>query len=176
MKLLIVAALFVSTAIGPSMAQKPQKQAPKPVAIAEIEIKGLKLGMSFNAVAEAIAKSENGALTIGGVWMKGGSRPLIRYNDSDQMTSLYFQYEPDDFDAVIGAVKSKYPSTICENSKITNRMGAAFLQTECRLLAKSGYLTLSRYGGDITEGSLLLISNDALKSQSEERRKKDGDI
>lgn len=170
----IISAIVLTLAAGHSISA-PAKKLPVQPELQEIELKGIKLGMGFNAVADAI-NNAGGALTIGGVGMKGGVRPNAEYDDSDRMTSLYFSFTPDQFDDVIGAVKSKYPATKCSDSQIQTRMGASFTQTECRLSSVTGLMSIVRYSGSIDTGSLMLVSRSAIKEQSEKSKKKESDI
>ena len=176
-KLLIVAALVASTASGLSMAQKPQKQAAKPVVIVDIEIKGLKVGMEHKDFMQAMSESDAaGGFTIGGVLLTNYKKqPYVEFVD-DKVATLYFKFDSANFDAVFDAVKSKYPSIRCERSEIQNRMGASFQQIECQLSSINGLMTLSRYSGSISDGSIYMASRSRLDSSAKESEKKKSDI
>lgn len=173
----IISAVVLALAASQSMAQKPQKQAAKPVVIAEIEIKGLKVGMDHKDFMQAMSESDaSGGFTIGGVPLTNYKKqPYVEFVD-DKVATLYFKFDSVNFDSVFEAVKSKYPSTRCEKSEIQNRMGASFQQTECQLSSITGLMTLSRYSGSISDGSIYMASRSKLDSSAKESEKKKSDI
>lgn len=79
-----------------------------------LEIKGIRIGMTKDEVAEALGPLEE--FTIAGVKGKSPTNPLIlRYGEDGQLDELTFRFETG-FESVLDAVKSKYPTLKTDGS------------------------------------------------------------
>ncbi len=138
-----------------------------------IEIKGLRIGMTIGEVEKTIGPLPVRDFTIAGVRNKYSTFSPV-FHDG-KLDYFQFAFDPSAFDEVASAVKDKYPALFCQNTTITNAMGAVFKQTQCSLKDKLGSLLLSRYTGQITTSTLSLTSTRALNEFLEKRneRKKD---
>lgn len=152
-------------------------QAPTPVVVPVIEIKGIKFGMSKVEV-EAITGTYSAPkeFTIGGVSSKyKHSGPSTGYIN-DKLSRFMLIFEPSQFSQVRDAVESKYPALKCQPSEVKNRMGASFSQVECTLTSPDGNLSLNKYGSDITSGYLSMVTQEEVERFKRERQKKANDI
>ncbi len=149
----------------------------------EIEIKGLKLGMSKADVELKFGKVDNVALgkdgelyqfTIGGV--EGTYNHAKLEFHADKLDKVWFFFNADGFDAVRKAVASKYPALKCSGSTVSNTMGASFRQTECSLKNKIGTLELRRFVGDINTSVLTMTTHRNRKELMDKEKEKQGDI
>jgi hypothetical protein len=141
----------------------------------EIEIKGLRLGMTKQEVQKKIGRLPVDNFTIAGVQSKYGEFSPEFYHG--KLDSFTFFFDSSDFDQVLSAVKDKYPALICENTTITNAMGARFTQTVCNLRDKLGVLHLSRYlMSNITSSVLSLNSDRYLKDFTDKQNKLKKDL
>lgn len=107
-----------------------------------IEIKGIHLGMTKSEVTEQIGFDE---FTVGGIRSKyiyGSPLHLDFYEE--ELDEFIFFFHPSGFYQVLDAVKGKYPSLKCEDSKVQNAMGATFSQIKCEYSDSSAMLSLSR--------------------------------
>ena len=139
-----------------------------------IEIKGLSIGMP-KAEVEALFPSWAG-FTIAGVKSAEGFAPVARYHD-DKLDVFHFIFSAKDFDAVAEAVKEKYPSTECVDSKVSNAMGTTFRQTHCNITNDPlAVLRLSRFVKDVNTSMLTLTSMRFVKEGLEKRRERKKDI
>ncbi len=142
----------------------------------EIEIKGLKLGMSKADVESKFGEiSKSGFIyefTIGGI---EGKYLKLKFHE-DKLDDIYFSFNSDGFEAVRGAVASKYPALKCKNSTVENRMGASFVQVECNLNSDNAMFSLTRISGDIKTSMLTLGTRRALDEFIEKQKQKQGDI
>jgi hypothetical protein len=139
----------------------------------DIEIKGLRLGMTKQEVQKKIGRLPVLNFTIAGV--EGIDGPFSPEFYQGKLDSFVFLFDPRDFDEVLSAVKGKYPALTCENSTVTNAMNARFTQTQCNLRDKQGALQLSRYVLNISTSALSLVSDrhikDSLDKQDKKRKK-----
>ena len=139
-----------------------------------IEIKGLRIGMTKGEVEKKIGRLPVRDFTIAGARNK---YPTFSPEFHDGKLDLFgFFFDPDAFDEVVSAVKDKYPALICENTTVTNAMGAAFRQTQCLLRDELGTLRLSRYVNDIRTSALSLMSERKIKESLEKRNKREKDL
>lgn len=134
----------------------------------EIEIKGVKLGMPKNDAEYKLL-----GLTIGGVEAKDR---VTRSYYEDKLDRFLFVFESKSFDDVLGAVKGKFPDLKCEDSTVTNSMGAKFNQVDCFLNDQQGTMLLSRFFGDVTESMLAVTSHRWQNEIKAKDQKKRGDI
>jgi hypothetical protein len=116
-----------------------------------IEIKGLRIGMTEDEVEKKIGRLPVHDFTIAGIRNKypiSQSLGNVDFYDG-KLDYFLFVFNSSAFDEVVSAVKDKYPALICENTTVTNAMGAAFKQTKCTLKDELSLLLLSRYGSQI---------------------------
>lgn len=143
-----------------SLASMPKQNV---VSFHGIDIKGIYLGMTNDQVTEKIGASE---FTVAGIKSKYSNLHLD-FHDG-KLDQLIFFFHPTGFDNVLDAVKGKYPLLKCENSTVSNAMGASFPQTRCEFGDSESLLILSRVI-DIKTSALSLVSKRRLAE--EERRK-----
>ncbi len=140
----------------------------------EIEIKGLKLGMTRAEVEAKAGPLPLKNFTVAGVHSKYTSVNLEFHED--KLDYFVFFFDSDDFDSVLEAIKAKYPSFQCEKSTVTNRTGNSFTQVDCKLKDKLGFLHLSRFCNDINTSSLSLMSSRKIKELVTNRKKRKKDL
>lgn len=139
-----------------------------------IEIKGLYVGMTKAEVQEKFPTWKD--FTIAGVRSKHEHTPVnIKYRD-DKLDQFMFFFNSSSFETVLGAIKEKYPKTVCESTQVGNAMGATFDQIQCSLKDKESILQLSRYVSDIRTSVLSIMSNKSLEEQAEKAKQRKKDI
>lgn len=172
MKRVIITTIFGST-IGIATAQlRPPPDVP------EIEIKGVKLGMSKKAVEAIVgAPGKKGytPFTIGGVGTYNFDQPSFGYTDG-KFSNLMFLFKSEKFDDLKAAVSTKYPSLRCTQSEIQNRLGIKFQQVQCSLADKNGMLSLTKYSSQLDIGYLNFDSFEVIDRMLQKANKKVGDI
>ncbi len=138
-----------------------------------IEIKGLRLGMTKEEVEEKIGRLPVRDFTIAGVREEYGNFAPQFYDG--KLDSLHFFFDSRRFDHVVSAVNEKYPSFACKDNAVTNAMGATFTQTRCTLRDELGNLHMSRFTSDIRRSVLNLQSDrrDKELMEKDNRLKKD---
>ncbi len=95
------------------------------------------------------------SFTVAGVKSKYEDVSLEFY--AEKLDQLIFFFHPSGFERVIEAVKDKFPLVKCDNSTVSNAMGASFPQTHCELSDSDSLLTLVRVV-DIKTSALTLVS------------------
>jgi len=145
--------------------------------IKAIEIKGLRIGMTKEEIESTVGKLPLNNLTIAGVRGKDDdSTPVIIKFHEGVLDLFMFRFDPGYFDDILGAVKTKYPTIRCENSTVTNAMGASFKQVDCKLKDQSGSLSLIKFGSDIMTSRLSLISDRWFKETAGKQKEKQKDL
>jgi len=143
----------------------------------EIEIKGLRLGMTMAEVESKVGKLPLKNFTIAGVKGKyEDSNPVIIKFYEGKLDVFVFFFDANHFDDVLEAVKTKYPSLECAKSNVSNAMGASFDQVKCNLHDQSGSLSLSRFVSDIKTSALSLMSDRAIKETKDKQKEKRKDL
>jgi hypothetical protein len=139
-----------------------------------IEIKGLRMGMTKAEVKEKFPTWKD--FTIAGVRSRYEYTPVhIQYRD-EKLDQFMFFFNSSSFEAVLGAIKEKYPETVCESTQVGNAMGATFEQIRCSLSDNESVLQLSRYVSDIRTSVLSLVSKKSLEEQVEKAKQRKKDI
>lgn len=133
-----------------------------------LEIKGLRLGMSQFDVQDLHGQLPLRDFTIAGVRSKNSISPDFLNGRMERFT---FYFDSAEFDTVRPVVAERYPKMHCDNSVVSNSMGAKLRQTECFLKGSDGVLLLSRFVSDSTTSSLTMIANAVLERQ----KKKDSE-
>jgi len=114
----------------------------------DIDIKGLKLGMSRAEVAAVMPDPLR--FTIAGV--RPRYDPTTRYDASGKLDTFQWMFTPNNYEAVRDAFRAKYPDLKCTQSVVQNGFGATFPQESCRI----GDISIERYSGDSADvGSVL---------------------
>ena len=153
-KILSVITFFVLAFI-PGCNSSSDKSISK-VAIEAIEIKGIKLGMTAKDVSAVTLDSDE--ISIGGV--KG--YVMFDYDSDDKLEHMNFSFGSWGGNAVLNAVKSKYPTAIINRD------------TLYRIEDMNG-TTLSVGGGTLTLKSKSYVEKQS-KKDKEEREKRMNDI
>jgi len=142
-----------------------------------IEIKGLKIGMTKEEIERNVGKLPLNNITIAGVRGKyDDSGPVIIKFYEGKLDVFMFSFDPRYFDDILEAVKNKYPTIGCDNSVVTNAMGASFNQVSCRLKDQSGSLSLSKFSNNINTSTLSLISDRWIKETADKQKEKRKDL
>lgn len=103
------------------------------------------------------------------------SRLMPEFYD-DKLDNLFFFFKSDSFYQVHGAIMKKYPKLACENSTVTNRMGASFTQVKCSLSDKLGTLRLNLFSSDIDTSVLSLTSDRLVKEHRDKAKANNNDL
>ncbi|MCK9636860.1 MAG: hypothetical protein M0R41_11350 [Methylobacter tundripaludum] len=155
-----------------------------------LEIKGIKIGMTehdanyakidsqMKAIQSASERVAGLGFTIGGVRSKNDMLNDVDFTFRDEkLVMLTFIFKPDGFDRVIEAVKSKYPMLVCNESIVSNAMGASFHQIDCGVNDSQGNtLLITKFDDNIETSSLHLFSQRYLDEQEKKRSDKKKDI
>lgn len=163
-----------------------------PYSPSELEIKGIKIGMTehdanyakidsqMKAIQSASERERVAGLgfTIGGVRSKNDMLNDVDFTFRDEkLVMLTFIFKPDGFDMVIEAVKSKYPMLQCNESIVSNAMGASFHQIDCEVNdSKGNTLLITKFDGNIETSSLHLFSQRYLDELKKKRNDKKQDF
>jgi hypothetical protein len=95
--------------------------------------------------------------------------------DNGKLATVTGDFDPNIFDTLEEAFVSKYGKPHrAENSTVQNRMGAMFQQRELTWSGDVFTIFLHRYGGEVTEGLLVIESTPAVlerQKQAEEKKK-----
>lgn len=122
-----------------------------------LELKGIRLGMSQFEIQDL-----HGALPIRGLTIAGISSkyPISPDFLNGRMERFAFYFDSSEFDQMLVAVKKKYPAVACTNHRVSNAMGAGFVQTQCALESGEGTLSLSRFVSDVSTSALTLTARE----------------
>lgn len=143
--------------------------------IPKLNIKGLYIGMSKKAFDEKYEETNlvTKGFTVAGVQTKYSyNSPRVKFFE-DRLDSFLFYFDSDEFENVLLAVKNKYPSISCKDSKVNNKMGAVYDQIICREYDANAVLSIERFAGNLDTSSLSL---DSLRSIKEFKNKLDSNI
>lgn len=147
----------------------------KPI-IEEIEIKGIKLGMTKSEYAEVYKKNGGLKMTIGGAKNKYSSvDPNSDFVDG-KLDRFSFFFASNNYDGLISAIKDKYIDIKCEQSDIQTTAGVTYAQEICQMDDKLGKLIIAKYLSDIETSSLSLSSHASIEKSMQEEEKKKKDI
>lgn len=143
-------------------------------ASADVEIKGLKLGMTREEVQALHPAGTKGEIfTVAGVKSKYAHSNVEQYNSDGKVIAVMFFFDRDNFEQVFDAVKGKYPKMNCETSSVSNAMGATFQKIECR----HGSLKITNMVSDINTSLLSIVDAEhAIKAVNERRAQSRGDL
>ena len=141
-------------------------------AATEIEIKGVKVGIDATDYYNIVNYSKK--FTVAGVNGKDADTSTSVTFDNDKLDEFYFFFEPNDFNHVLNALKNKYPTIKCTNSKVINAFGASFNNIDCDLKDKTSYLSITKYM-DINTSALSIqsLKSIAKKTMNQKNRNKD---
>lgn len=139
----------------------------------ELEIKGIRLGMTETEVQEKMDSNLVGYITIAGVRSK---YPVGFEYYNGKLDHLTILFDSNEFETIAEAVKAKYPQIKCNTGKVTNGYGASFTQKFCELKGKTGELILFKFLDTIETSCLSLKSNRLIKQNSDEHNKKKKDL
>ena len=105
----------------------------------DIDIKGLKLGMS-QAEVQAVMPDPL-QFTIGGV--RPRHEPTTTYV-AGKLDLFQFDFPASNYEMVREAFRAKYPALACEQESVVTGLGAVLPNERCEL----GDLSIERYSGD----------------------------
>ena len=151
-------------------------QAQNPAEENEVEIKGIKIGMSKSDIDALLGDSNSPkSFSIAGINSKTPPAIFNRFIDG-KLSQFSFYFSAINFSLMQSAVKEKYPDLACETSEVKNRMGATFEQVRCKINYKSGELLLSKYSLDLNTSGLVMTSEEEREKFRLEMQKKKKDI
>ena len=146
----------------------------------DIDIKGLKIGMTFEEASKlfkfiqydkkSFARVQD-VTTFGGVNINFMS---VNF-ENDKVRDILITMKPDNFDTVIDALKEKYKMT-CVYSTIQNRMGAKFNQEKCNYIYNGVVLMADKYMNKTTESSIFVSNLPSDEDMKNEKEKAKNDI
>lgn len=141
------------------------KQADKYPEKKKINIKGYYLGMSKCEIDPEMIKVYS-KFTVAGV------ETTVHFFEfvDDKVSAFIVGFKENYFLKVFEALKNKYPGLKCENSEVSNRMGAKFEQISCNLFYSEGLLSINRYANNIEDSSISLISKKAVEKEKKNKR------
>lgn len=137
----------------------------------DIDIKGLKIGMSFEDASKLfkITKFDN----VYFAKLKNGKEATfassevkyiaLRFTDN-KITSIAVNLDSSDYSLFIAPLKDKYKSMKCESSIVQNKMGAKFNQEECFMTENDVRMHIEKYSDKITE-SYISVSKRPTKEE-----------
>jgi hypothetical protein len=170
MKSIWLILIILATFVPRSFAQESKISGP--TITQRIEIKGVMIGMTPEELEAKVGRMPIKNFTIGGV---EGNYDFKTNFHKGQLDRFLFFFHSSRFDELVAAVKGKYPELECENSTVSNRMGAKFQQTVCVLNDELTSLSITRFSGDVRTADLDMVSKreiqDRIKRAAE--RKKD---
>lgn len=142
----------------------------------EFEIKGIKLGMTEDELFSLIGNRINPReFSVAGVKAKTPPAIFDEFIDG-KLSSFTFLFPANSFYAVVIALKEKYHGIKCVESEVQNRMGAKFIQEDCKLSSLSGILTIQRYYMDLNTAVLKMRSHEILEKARKETEEKKKDV
>ena len=133
----------------------------------EIEIKGLRLGMTKTEIEKQFGPLPLNNFTIADV---SGKFPVRLEFYEGKLDELMFFFSAKSFNDVRQAVVSNYPELKCADSTVSDNMGASYKQVKCKLEDMLGMLKLDRYVRDTDTSALILMSH-RLSQELEKNRK-----
>jgi hypothetical protein len=151
------------------------------IAETEIEIKGIKIGMSQNDYEIIVPpqrffdednkpiRVKPSEFTIAEIPGKHVYSSAGATFEADKLDSFLFFFKSENFDKMLNAVKAKYPKLKCENSIVNNAFGATFKNINCYLKDKSGQFKLTKYV-DLETSSLSIRSHEYIKRTANKQK------
>lgn len=118
----------------------------------EIEIKGLKIGMSKDDVSKIYSITKSPSRDGDGYYLSqnsftiGGSKVFDTrvYFAEDKSDHIEIVLYSSSFENVLSALKDKYKDLKCVNSEIKNKLGNSFTQTICEIKDDKSSLQFKR--------------------------------
>lgn len=145
----------------------------------DIEMKGLKIGMTYEEVSK-LYKIDNWNFAT----MKNGKQPTLAGVEVNYMSlefknkklkNISFSFKSKDFHTVFEPIFEKYNDMKCNETKVQNSFGATFNQVECFMIyEKSTMLIYKLQPNDITRSYISIsepISNEDIKKRNENAKK-----
>lgn len=165
----------------------PQRPPIKPDAL---EFRGIYMGMTIDEVYSTIKKRDEVAQMMEKYLseqqikdkicpfyckdhydIKGKYTEVLFWFDQNLLTHITMSFSPDDYELYRDALIEKYgyPSNK-EQAIVQNLMGVKFNNEITSWTFKGGYITVKRYDGKVTEGSVFIGSSDYIKSLSDQTK------
>ena len=148
---------------------------------AELDIKGLKPGMSLEQIKELFpdfhcieADTTDADMVCDAPrYYAGANSEISVFLLDNKVMIIIVTFESGSFDDVISALKEKFgkPALILKNP-VQNMMGATFVNHSILWIKGDKHLTAKRYDSKITESSVMLSSVSSL-NRLEKGRKRD---
>lgn len=142
----------------------------------DIDIKGLKIGMSFEDASKLFKLSKSGNISF--ATNKDGTKPTFASKkidflglkfENNKIREIALKIQSDHYDTIIAPLKDKY-KMVCESSIIQNRMGAKFNQEECVFISNDVQMNVTKYSQNINESFILVskpLTNEELNKSNE---------
>lgn len=149
------------------------------------DFKGVEIGkfistedISNKLTAKCLDNKEQGGIYCRGDTTIVGYKAdvFITADKANIVQTINVTFEPDSFESIYTALKSKYGDGKIKISDISTAMGAQFKQAKAQWSTSSALMTLNKYNGKITEGSLLIVTKEHLEMIEEMMKKSKSDI
>lgn len=138
----------------------------------DINIKGIYIGMTKDEFNDKFANIDLNNFTIGGAPNKYAEQPLDpEYDKNNKLVRFVYFFHPNFFDDVKFALKNKYPALKCNNSSVSNAMGASFQQIICTIDDNISMLAIKRFAGDINTSGISISSKKFFNEESTKKLK-----
>ena len=145
------------------------------VAADHIDIKGFHLGV-MKIEADALKRQYAPIFTIGGVnIIVDDVTPFFHFDGNGNADTMLITLTNNSFDQIKDAVLTKYPSTKCVDSVVSNAMNAQFQQTICTYKTDTEILSVNRIV-DIGQMGIFLQSVASLKAEEVATAKAKNDL
>lgn len=148
------------------------------------DFKGIELGStsSYEAVGNTLLiqcrDDASGSVScIGDTTIVGRpAKAYVSLNSEKIVENISVKFSPDSFENISSSLIKKFGKAKVKESVISNSMGASFKQVSMTWVNKKGYMTLDKYSGNISEGSLFMITNEKADEVSIRLDKNKSDI
>ena len=143
-----------------------------PITSESVEIKGIRIGLTRTEVSRLAPDWSK--FTVAGVSQHPAFRDPTVYANN-RLDRFVFVFYPHDFDAVLSALKEKYPQARCVTRVITDFGGTSAEQQECAVTDPRSVLLLRRYAADLQTSLIALYSRRFFAAEEKRlaRQKKD---
>jgi hypothetical protein len=122
-------------------------------------------------------KDDGGIYCLGDTTIVGKKAEVFITADKNNIVqTIKVTFDPDSFENIYSALKSKYGAAKVKVSDISTAMGAKFKQAEAKWSTSTAFMMLNKYNGKITEGSLMILSNEHLEMMDKLMKESKSDI
>jgi hypothetical protein len=144
-----------------------------PSTVAQVDIKGIRIGMTRTEVTRMFPTWEG--FTVAGVAQHAAFRDPTVFHKG-KLDRFVFAFYPQSFEAVLSAVKEKYPTLACRTVTITDSAGTNAEQTMCAVADPNSVLLIRRFATDLQTSMIALYSRRFLAEDTNRALKQKKDI